>query len=550
MAPSKGISYNTKLTFKFSPVFKVGYALMGNSSQNKIYNHAERFNPDYSPTRYTTSSQHSVKVNHSLSPSTFYVLGLSVYRDQLESYVFEDPADGRYAALFGRGKVPTDVFATGGVDGGRQFQRAVAAAVRFDLSTQASFAHLLKGGFEARYSDLYIDNLTLVVDPNQFGDLRPRIPPLTSTAHDSYSRFPYEFSVYFQDKIEIQNLIINAGLRYDYFNSQGVIPTDFSDPANNIYPRSESAAFQKVRPKQQLSPRLGLAFPITERGVLHASYGQFFQIPPMAALFENPGFKVVSPSFNSFIGNADLEPQRSAMYELGLQQQLSENVFVDVTAFYRDVRHLLGTKLYGTYIAGQDYGRYYNVDYGGVRGVTFALDLRSAAGGMLSASVDYTYQVAQGNGSDPKQAFFDAASGDESTKYLIPLSWDVRHNAFVTFMVSDRVWGLTVVGSYKSGYPFTPAGFTELRNADRFLSLSNVNLQVFRNFVWADINFQVFLKVENVFDQYSQDAVPKIDPREIAAYQFNSLNPIYDYRNNPLVYAAPRLVKIGVKVDY
>ena len=550
MAPSRGFSYNTKLSFRFSPLVKVGYTFLGNISESKPYVHAELYNPDYSPTRHSTSYSHSLKVNHTLSPSTFYILNLTYTYDRLRSYVFEDPFDPRYAALFGRGKVPTDVFATGGVDGEHLSQRGITPAVRFDISSQVTFAHLLKGGLEFRYYDLSMDDYTLVVDPNQFGDLVPRIPPLSSTQHDSYWRFPYEFALYLQDKIEVRDLIINVGLRYDYFNSQGTVPTDFDDPGNDIYPRSAADAYRKVKAKQQLSPRLGLAFPITERGVLHASYGQFFQIPPLPALFENPGFKVVAPAFSSFIGNADLEPQRSTMYELGLQQQLSENVFVDLTAFYRDVRHLLGTRLYATYIAGQDYGRYYNIDYGGVRGVTLSLDFRPAGEGLFSGSLDYTYQVVQGNGSDPKQAFFDAAQGDESTKYLIPLSWDVRHNAYATVMVSDRVWGVTLVGSYKSGFPFTPSGFPELRNADRLLSLSNVNLQVFRNISLGDVTMQVFVRVDNLFDQYTQDAVPKIDPREVAAYQFGALNSIFDYRNNPLAYAAPRLLKLGVRLDY
>ncbi len=550
MAPSNSFSYNAKLSLRFSPVFKVGYTFIGNNGKAKPYIHSELYNPDYSPTRYSTSYGHSLKVNHSLSPSTFYVLNVSLYYDRLQSYVFEDPFDPRYAALFGRGNVPADVFATGGVDGTHSDQKGITAAGRFDISSQVNFTHLLKGGAEFRYNDLSTDAYTLVVDPNQFGDKVPRIPPLTSTQHNSYARYPYEFAVYLQDKIEVRDLIINLGLRYDYFNSQGTVPTDFLDPANDIYPRSTSEAYRKATPNQQLSPRLGLAFPITERGVLHASYGQFFQIPPLSALFENPGFKVVSPSFSSYIGNADLEPQRSTMYELGLQQQMSDNMYADLTAFYRDVRHLLGTKLYATYIAGQDYGRYYNVDYGGVTGLTVSLQFRPSATGIFSGSLDYTYQVVQGNGSDPKQAFFDAANGDESTKYLIPLSWDVRHNVYATLMFSDRVWGLTVIGSYKSGYPFTPTGFPELRNADRLLSLSNVNLQLYRNIPIGDVAMQVFLRVDNLFDQYTQDAVPKIDPREVAAYQFESLNSIYAYRNNPLAYAAPRLIKLGFKVDY
>ncbi len=141
---------------------------------------------------------------------------------------------------------------------------------------------------------------------------------------------------------------MNIGLRFDYFNSNSTIPADLRDPANKLFPQPESEAYYDANAKTQLSPRLGLAFPFTEQGVIHASYGQFFQIPEFSRLYENPEFEVAGV-YGSYLGNANLEPQRTDMYEIGLQQQLSEFMVVDVTSFYRDVRNLLGTDLYETY---------------------------------------------------------------------------------------------------------------------------------------------------------------------------------------------------------
>jgi outer membrane receptor protein involved in Fe transport len=553
MAPSRSLSYYGKLTWKITPTLKASIFSLGNTSHSRSYNHSQRYNPEYSPTDYVTSGAHNLKIDHSISSSTFYTLHLSFYTERLQRYVYENPFDARYAALFGRGNVPSDVFATGGLDGTHALRRSYTGAMRFDISHQLNYTHLLKAGAEFRYNDMYNDSYALYVDPNRYGDWVPHIPPLTSVDHDSYRRFPYQFAFYLQDKIEISDLIVNIGLRYDYFHSQGEVPTDFADPGNNVYPRPRSEAYRKVGAKQQLSPRVGLAFPITDRGVLHASYGQFFQIPPLASLFSNPDFKTVSGQFQTYIGNADLEPQRSAMYELGLQQQLTNTLFADVTAFYRDVRHLLGTQLYETYVRGNDYGRAFNADYGGVTGITLALDLRPMAETLLSGSFNYTYQVAEGNGSDPLQAFLDRQRGDESTRWLVPLAWDIRHNIAATMTLSDNIWGASVIASFKTGYPFSPDDFPELRNQDRRLSEYNVNLQAFRNFTVGDLTFQVFLRVENLFDTYTNESIPSIDPRDDLAFVSNRLdrmNTLYEYRDNPANYPTPRLVKIGFRIDY
>ena len=41
---------------------------------------------------------------------------------------------------------------------------------------------------------------------------------------------PREISGYVQTKLEFPNLIVNAGLRYDYFDSDGSLPKDLRDP--------------------------------------------------------------------------------------------------------------------------------------------------------------------------------------------------------------------------------------------------------------------------------------------------------------------------------
>ena len=72
------------------------------------------------------------------------------------------------------------------------------------------------------------------------------------------------------------------------------------------------------------------------------------------------------------IGNADLEPQRTVMYEIGLQQEVAENLGVTVTGYYKDMRNLLGNEIH---IKNdfRKFSKFINRDYGAVSGITVSL---------------------------------------------------------------------------------------------------------------------------------------------------------------------------------
>ena len=497
------------------------------------------------------------KIDHTLGQRSFYTLSAAYYVNQFERYVFENPLDARYRSVFGRGNQPQFLFSTGGLGGDQLFRDSETYAGRLDFTTQINNSNLVKIGAELRYHELNEQFLIVDVDPNRFGTYDPQIPPVTSVQHNQFTRNPIEIAAYIQDKIEIQDLIVNVGVRFDYFDPQFRVPTDLTDPSNRIFPRADAEAFREVDPKLQVSPRLGLAFPITERGVIHASYGQFFQIPEFARLYENPEFEIVG-AVSSFIGNADLEPQRTDMYEIGLQQQLNDFLAMDITMFYRDVRNLLGSSLAET-IRGEIYGLYSNSDFGNVRGVTLAADVIVRETG-LSAGFDYTYQVAKGVASDPKQAFFDVQGRNQSAVTLLPLDWDLRHSANVFINWSkDGLIGGSLITRVNSGFPFTPtellrrSALVELRNGARYRGTFVVDIRAFKRFKIGRLQPEFYVKIENLFDSIRRDFLPRIDPLEIEAHNDSGLNLINsreDFALNPLVQPVPRELKVGFRVFF
>lgn len=123
-------------------------------------------------------------------------------------------------------------------------------------------------------------NLVHVHDTTQ---ARPIVPyPWLNpdyTDYVFYVRRPLQFSAYVLDKMELaKTFILNAGLRYEYYNTYADYNPDLAIRANN-----RSANLPKASAKQRLSPRLSLTYPITDRGIIRVSYGHFYQMPTTMA---------------------------------------------------------------------------------------------------------------------------------------------------------------------------------------------------------------------------------------------------------------------------
>ena len=130
---------------------------------------------------------------------------------------------------------------------------------------------------------------------------------------------------------------------------------------------------KKVNAKMQLSPRLGIAYPITDRGVIHFSYGHFYQMPSFNNLVNNQRrfLGISQPLF----GNANLEPQKTVAFEVGWDQQLTEFLAVTVTGFYKDIENLVSTDVYQS-AQPTTISYYINQDFANVRGVEINLRTR------------------------------------------------------------------------------------------------------------------------------------------------------------------------------
>jgi outer membrane receptor protein involved in Fe transport len=574
-------SFLGKITFRPINVLKVSAMLTFNDDETKAYNHYYKYNPDYLGSDFHRSYMYTLTLNHTITPAFFYELKASYVDNKYDTYKYEDPLDSRYVhpRYVGTGQ---SGFATGGVAApGKSMSYFDDYNLKVDLSWQVTNNHLLKGGglftqhyinqdridVRNKYAGLPQENIR-VVDPVSgkidwpFYELE--LVPKTENTIDVYEVQPFEFSGYLQDKMEFEDMVINLGVRYDYFYSDQVYPTDRRNPSNQLnLPDSMMTSYSKADPQTQISPRFGLSYQLGSRAVLHFSYGHFFQMPPMYALYANNIFRVPVNDFGTTMGNAQLHPQKTIQYEIGLWQELIKGLGLEVSLYYKDIYDLLSTRVISTYNQ-IEYGLYTNKDYGNARGLEMRIDFDR---GGLYSFVNYTLAFTKGNADNPTQTFTRAGSSMDPIKRLIPMSWDQRHTFNITVGYSTPKYVATLMAFYDTGTPYTFSPQTEsplslinlYQNNDYMPSSFRVDLNAYYAFdLFSDFRAKLYLRIYNLLDRknpiwvYGDTGQPYttvVRESQIAQHR-SDFNDYYDRVENPTAFAAPREIKLGIGVEF
>ncbi|MFZ5515987.1 MAG: TonB-dependent receptor [Candidatus Zhuqueibacterota bacterium] len=563
MNPYRKFSGQAKMTYRLSSNLIFRYNLLMDDIEHKDYSHYFKYNPDGTPTTYQSSISHKLDMTHQLAQSAFYEIKVAHYENDFKEYLYEDWRDPRYLPTILISSTPGNEFYGGGQSKTHTYRNSKTSVLRFDITNQFNKTHQFKLGLEGRYHELFYHSY--YIDISETTNWMPQIyTPLTSTGNDQYRRYPKELAAYIQDKIELKDMIVNVGLRYDYFNSAWKVVEDNSDrrlvPGNRT--SLDDLALKDATVKHQVSPRLGVAYPITDQGTIHFSYGHFFQIPPFAYLYSNPEFEVISGRFNSVLGNADLNPQQTVIYEIGLQQQVAEFIGLEAICFYKDIKDWLGTEIFELYTRGDYYSRYATVDFGNVKGVTLSLEKRRS--NYISGSIDYTYSVAEGNSSDPLSRFYDLQTvpPEETEKRVVPLDWDQTHTLNFSVTVSKpKDWGFSLLGRIGSGLPYTPtrdAIRVDAENSERKPSNIEVDLHAHKDFYLSDkMHMVLFLKIYNLFDRLNELYVYSDTGRATYALYPNTdhgdefgRHYLDDFLTRPGYYSGPRSVRLGVQMGF
>ncbi len=414
-------------------------------------------------------------------------------------------------------------------------------------------------------------------NPNQF--LRPRNPIL------SYA--------YIQDRFELEDLVLNLGLRVDYFDIKSYV---LKDPSLPFYGGSDQANIDpgdfKLRdPEVQLSPRIGLGFPVTESTVFHAQFGRFIQIPELNNVYAGPYtyLQMYQGSFDPQFGqNGALKPEETLQYEIGFRQMFGDNTAINLTAFYKNIKDLVNVQnhFWQKIPGGEIHTAIYpeNSDFGTTKGLAFSLDVSRI--NYFSLSLNYTFSVAEGTGSSTNSSQTSVFRNQDrlAPKVIAPLNFDQRHTATVTvdFYIPEDEAGLfemfdaNILVSYGSGTPYTPVDKLNLVGDNTIISntLGYINsaygpstfrldLRVEKSFNIAGVKLSPYLWIQNLLDAdnavtvYRSTGSPNTTDwlntteAQATAQQLGEgyVQDYTSYERNPNNYGIPRLIRLGLKVD-
>ncbi|MEO8232112.1 MAG: TonB-dependent receptor [Ignavibacteriota bacterium] len=530
-------SFFSKITTTVIPFVKVSFSNRGSLGKRQNYSHSYKYIPEQYYRHRTDSWQSSLNFTHTIENNFFYDVKASYFNQGYYSGIDKDTSqylsstEDQYFSNIGTGfefyslSDPPELIdsrtATVDLKSDAVWQIGAMNEVKFGLSYKKHWLKLY---------DIY--------DPKR------NFPYI-----DDYSTQPFEAAGYVQDKIELEYLVINIGLRYDYLNSNVEFRSNPLDPNSMV----------KVKSRSQFSPRFGIAHPISDRTKLHFSYGHFFQNPDFQYLFENNTYdlNVREPLF----GQPNLDAQRTISYEVGISHQFSDNVALNVTAYYRDITGLIGTRYYFPFVEGRytGYTLYVNEDYANIKGFEVTLDVRPNK--YFSGGLTYTYSVAKGSASSETEQY----PGTQESTQLYFLDFDRPHvfNASGTYTIPEEdgpmIFGspifenmdISMILKASSGTPYTPSGrdigFVE-KNSLRMPGLYNIDLMIGKEFKFdGKLRLRLFAEILNLTDHrnvlyvYGDTGDP--DFTTVGGYS-------KEYMLDPSNYGPPRSIRLGFTIRF
>lgn len=575
---------------------------------------------NHARTNFVRDQQYVLSMNHTVNQKTFYTVRLSVYDakrwqrgnakapneygELSESFTDLPDAEGVYNRRYDLGEPFEDRDGDGMYDynnPGNQYPsingfhiagdglagltgqlvpsfrylESRTYTLKTDLSSQLNPRHLLKGGIEYNYF-------------NTAAEDRP-YPTINNNGEgiytDVYRYYPSSGALYVQDKMEYKDIIVNAGVRADYWRTaSGALENPKArEPGNQNYvdyePPSEKGDLY-------ISPRLGIAYSVTEKDVFHFNYGYFYQRGRQDYYYT--AVNQLQTGGTPILGNPDLEPMKTIAYELGVRHQFGADFLFDVSTYYKDIKNWINTAsqnqlyfdLYGRTIVGSNAAIYYNADYASVRG--FEFNLSKDYGSKISGRATYTLAWATGKNS------YDIGSQVTRNNYIDPkretaLAWDRRHQIVFNLAYNDPLrgetfskewllsgWSANLVSQMLSGTPYTPtyANGTDVFGQEfskRSPWIYTTDLNVSRAIRYGKLNMRLLVEVRNLFNALNVqgwDAAPNTIDTYVngdgrPGYVNDNASPNYWGPNtepqgpaNPDAWDARRLIRAGLSVEF
>ncbi len=275
---------------------------------------------------------------------------------------------------------------------------------------------------------------------------------------------PVQASAYLMDKIEYKDLVINAGLRFEYYDGDDY---ELTDPANPIIVSYTGmftdSSWVKKDPSIVISPRIGLSFPVSNKMMLYFKYGKFVQMPDLNNIYFSSYTYVRQIILQGYyfqdpVGFG-LDPLRTTSYEVGFKRKIFEYSMLDVNVFFKNTTNLVSE--YEQQISTNSticgsYNRFVNDGNSIVKGLELKYILREI--GRFNGFFNYTYMISKMR-----------TSVGENLFSMNPMDFSQKHTGSINldYHFGDKDGGLllqnfgaNILFKFSSGHSFTKTSYS------------------------------------------------------------------------------------------
>jgi len=608
LAPREENDYHIlgKLTWKMSSQKSLSFSYDRSLNVNQGFFINKTYTNTYYPyyyekilNNYNTITRQNIITNlswtHTLSAKTFYEVTLGRYftnfhsaarglnytqyveQQDLEPIRYNAAASGNVVIEFG------DEFWDQGMPPDWFDYWSENLSAKLDFTHSNGGRHTFKTGFDVRSTSMQLVHInTPWWGTNQFG-----------RAFDIYRVYPTDGALYAQDKIVFDGMIVNVGMRYDFWfpgkkidrlmttDQQSLSPT-INAHAKQVY-RDETSNIFGRRMKSHFSPRLGISHPVSDMDVLYFNYGHFSQLPTYQYVYANL-FTRDENSYSLF-GNPNLSPKTTVAYELGIKHKFDENTVLEFRSYYKDMfdyETSTTVTLFDPAKGNQSFLMYLNMDYARARGIEIIF--RKRFGQFFTGDANFSYSQVTGKSSTPYDNLLVTAGrisekplGENFLAWDRPLSfftnlhftYDQKQRPHLFGLPMPNHWRVSLRIEYNSGKRYTPYANVDTiyqnnqqyldgdrRDDNPYSALSpswwitdlKMQKQLFDGAFRADL----VLEIQNLFDYQIPRRINPFtgepyNPGQPLPYSLaNAPNPNYD----PSRYQEPRTAKLGIKVKF
>lgn len=602
-----------KVTYKPSQTFKITYSYNGNVSINENTQELQTTLEFVEPTPgyqyqfqnilgnadvYThISLAQSVDITQSLSSKAFYDLKFAHFFTHLRA-----DANGLYWNQYQQpidvvtlppqyyntshdtiGIIPGDGFYDYGDANTWHDHFFVNNEVKFDLTDFFTEQNKFKAGLDMSFQEM------------QLVDIYEPWIGVMGLNNDVYHAFPATGSAYGQETITTNGMILNFGLRFDYWFPGKYVDDAVNNPGVITIPQAIRDAYHQDtynffgrRWKGRISPRVGISHPISDNQTLFLNYGHFSKWPRPQFVYAKLQPSTAMSTYQAF-GNPNLNPETTVSYELGLRNQFTSDDVLTVTAYNRDIFDYIQTKqaqITSAALIGQSFITYVNSDYTHSRGIE--VEYQKRIGKWFTGTLSGSYSVVTGKSSSEDEGILAVQGLITEVMNESYMAWDrpLQLSANLSFY-NEKQNGIFGFGKgvlddfetyfrafFESGKRYTPYYFTGTYAADGeplyAQDTQHPYSKIGANWFYVDFNFEKYftlggmdltfmIEVKNLFNNLNSDIINPVTGR---AYRLGdpvppSWNdprypeltaPIDPYPLDQSRYLPPRNIKVGVSV--